>query len=292
MDVGKRKEAERERGIIKERITQIESVCGVSLRETLLSIEKTITLFPNKVVLEVDEFLSLLFLFDTKPSFSTAASIFRILLVCSLTQEQIFILFSLNSDQREKNDLYWRITWTFLDRTVSVKRAFICFAKKLVKKEPNTAQKVIRLLLLFMSDEERKLRGKSYSGVCSIYKKYFNQWPEALQKEFKASAKCLGKETVRIIRKEYKEERKKQSKAEIEIEKLSLAIRVSITIGKKYRQRNTTYVLLQEEGSNVESKMAVRKKKTIIYFNPECNIICSIVYKNSIIKRKSISSRK
>ncbi|KAI5188147.1 hypothetical protein NEHOM01_2537 [Nematocida homosporus] len=271
-----------DRHLLRQQITSLFNTEQMSLYARLLKIHSELkSLGPTE--LSEEEFVAIISLFNQKLPSYTTATIFKVLLMAEITPTQAGLLLDFSGSKRKVDGLYWNINWSFLDKSVQIKRYLVLFVKKLVKRSPYFSFEAARFLFLFISDEDVQIRVWAYIALCRIYRLLFQSWTPSQQEVFKKSARSLSSESLKILKSEYRRLRRGNTEVKIKAEKVGSLLRVIIKQGKLLRRTGVRIRL--EEKETVE--IASRRKYTTIYTKVPDKIVCSIFHNNTLLTSKT-----
>lgn len=305
------------------------------LRKSLLSLEYSPVELLNRtisyilellkdvetVVLERDEFLSLISLFTSRPRHFIVTSIFKILLKSELDKDQVLLFLNCYQKQQPENGPYSHVSWSFLEKGAEIKHAFIAFLSKLVlsnKLAPFKEEKaysvkhspfagasgstespieadgissfdVVQVLFFLLDDENAGVRLKSYEYTSKIIKKEKKEWSAEEKQKFKRGLAYFGTGSLKVLKKEYR--RIKKNKKEIKVKKTRFndVVKIYVRLGQKIRQRNPRICIEYTENKDTK-EITTQRKHTTVYIKYEAPITIIVKQDDNVLFETTYSS--
>ncbi|OAG28817.1 hypothetical protein NEDG_00956 [Nematocida displodere] len=260
--------------------TAILAVSDINPESLNSELEKVLRLAKSleEVTLEESEFISLIMLFNHTLSSTLALRIFKVLQSVLLTETQIMSFFDWNNRIDSPENIHKCINWSFLDKTVGMKRHYVMFLKRSLRSYRMIIPDVVRTFLLLLDDEDIIIRTRSYRELMRILKQEYHGWGRAQRREFRKRVAYFGPERLSILKAEYLGLRAKAREVRIEITPINDMFKIYVRLGHKIRKKPITISIT---GKQTQSFTGHRKHTTIyckLPHPPKC-----IVYHNQTI---------
>lgn len=213
--------------------------------------------------MEEGSFYTLLAFFDESPSRPMAVLLFRTLLRLPLSTEEVKSVFDWNNrieaeakpskkgGRRESPML----TWSFLDKDVSMRRTYATFLGRLEKKYESVAVDAIKTFLLLLDDEDSIVRVKSYRALRQIYRRKSKKGTGSLdshESQMIRSGMLAGRNArAKKIKKEHAKLRKRQREVRLKVApnpEVKGGLQIVATVGRKVRRNSEVRVCVGYNG--------------------------------------------
>ncbi|KAI5192796.1 hypothetical protein NEMIN01_2219 [Nematocida minor] len=311
------------RDILKSNVLSLSSAPIESVDSVVISITDLIS-DAKDIVFSPDEFLSLISLFNQRPTYFIIVSIFKILLKAKLDTEQTLLFLNCHQKQKSDEGPYSLVNWSFLEKSVAIKHTFITFLCKLVLNnkisecrlrnahlsanedagssvQNSTGAKrgnlcsvssfdVIQVLFFLFDDENAAVRLKSYECACRIIKKEKQGWSKKERKAFKRALKYFGASSLKLLREEYRDKVEKEKEIKVRTTKLRQTTKIHIKMGQKIRKK-TPAIRILDTKTNKCKEIITCRKNTIFYIKEQQSIELTISHKEKVLFEHTCSSK-
>ncbi|EIJ87915.1 hypothetical protein NEPAR06_2317 [Nematocida parisii] len=280
----------------------IEAVYGVMARIVQLSSQIL------HIELPPSEFISLITLLNQRPSHFLVISIFRVLSVIHLNNEQIVALLACHHKQMPADSVYsTTFNWSFLETPIAVKSNFIRFIgntvlyKRLPRSEDSDAKvnnytsfDVVQVLFFLFDDENKSIRLKSYKYACAIVRRERSSWSVEEKKKYRALMSQFGKECLRVLKNEHKLKKLNKQRVDITTCTVQSVIKIKIRLGQNIRKKQPRLQIFSVANKHIVKKAGLIKdlkllrKNTIIYVKKEEKVALQLMNGNEKIKELKV----